>query len=67
MVRASLSLFTLQSSLFKSPRSARLALRGFRPAWSKTFLASSLLAFLETDTEAHAVETVAGDMVAALS
>ena len=47
-----LPLFNLHPSLLKSRRSVRLAPRGFRPAWAKTFLASSLLAFLETYTEA---------------
>jgi hypothetical protein len=61
------SIFTLHPSLLKSGRSVRLAPRGYRPAWAKTFLASSLLAFLETNTEAYVVEAVTGGGVVALS
>jgi hypothetical protein len=40
---------------------------GLAPAQAKTFLASSLLAILETNTEADTVVPVAGGVVAALS
>ena len=66
-VSAFFSLFSLHSSLFKSPRSVRLAPRGYRPAWAKTFLASHSLAFLETNTEAKAAAAVARGAVVALS
>jgi len=54
-----LSLFTLEVSSLGS--------FGLAPPQAKTFLASSLLAFLETNTEAYVAVTVAGVDVAALS
>jgi hypothetical protein len=59
-----LPLFNLHSSPF-TPKVSSLVSFGLAPPLAKTFLASSLLAFLETDTEAYvATATTGGDVVA---
>ena len=59
-------LFTLHPSIFTLLVSP-LGSFGLAPPQAKTFLASSLLAFLETDTEAYVVVAGAGGKVAAPS
>ena len=55
---------TRDDKLFKSPS---LGSFGLAPPQAKTSLASSLLAFLETNTEADCAATVAGGAAVALS
>ena len=59
-------LFTLYPSIF-TLLVPPLGSFGLAPPQAKTFLASSLLAFLETDTEAYAAVTVTGGVAGALS
>ena len=59
-------LFTLHPSIFTLLVSP-LGSFGLAPPQAKTFLAFSLLAFLETDTEAYVVVAVTGGVVVALS
>ena len=61
-----LPLFNLHSSPFTLEVSS-LGSFGLASPLAKTFLASSLLAFLETNTEAYVVEAVTGGGVVALS